>query len=142
LTPAGEQRPTGVGGFDGLKVLVVDDDTDARDVAAASLQSLGIAVELADTSAAGLRIVSDWRPDVIVADIGMPGEDGYHFVRQLRALGADRGGLTPAIALTAYSRPEDRRRAIEAGFGDHLPKPVLPHVLAAAIARAAGRTEA
>ena len=93
----------------------MDDDTDARDVAAASLQSLGIAVELADTSAAGLRIVSDWRPDVIVADIGMPGEDGYHFVRQLRALGADRGGLTPAIALTAYSRPEDRRRRSRPG---------------------------
>jgi PAS domain S-box-containing protein len=128
-------------GFEGLRVLVVDDDPDARDVAAASLRSLGIVVELADTSAAGLRLVSCWRPDVVVADIGMPGEDGYHFVRQLRALGPEHGSLTPAIALTAYSRPEDRLKALEAGYVEHLAKPLVPHVLASAVARAAGRSQ-
>ena len=134
---AGEPLAGSRRGFEGLKVLVVDDDPDARDVAAASLRGLGIAVELADTSAAGLRLVSRWRPDVVVADIGMPGEDGYHFVRQLRALGQESGGLTPAIALTAYSRPEDAQRALEAGYGEHLAKPLAPQALAAAVARAA-----
>ena len=138
--PADEQ-PAGLPRvFDGLKVLVVDDDPDARDVAAAWLRGLGVAVELADTSVQGLRLVSCWRPDVIVADIGMPGEDGYHFVRRLRALQPEHGGTTPAIALTAYSRPEDRRKALEAGYGEHLAKPLVPQALAAAVARAAGRT--
>lgn len=125
--------------LEGLKVLVVDDDPDARDVAAASLRSLGAIVELADTSASGLQAVSAWRPDVVVADIGMPGEEGYHFVRQLRALAPEDGSLTPSIALTAYSRAEDRQKALEAGYVEHVAKPLVPHVLASVIARVAAR---
>ena len=67
----------------------------------------------------------DWRPDVLVADIGMPEEDGYSFLRRVRTLSAAEGGAIPAAALTAYAQPEDRDRALAAGFQEHLPKPVL-----------------
>ncbi len=79
------------------------------------------------------------RPDVIVSDIGMPGEDGYMFIRKLRALSREDGGRTPAVALTAYARPEDRREALMAGFQSHAAKPIEPQELVMVIANLAGR---
>ena len=73
-------------------------------------------------------------PDVIVSDIGMPGEDGYDLIKKVRALPDDRGGATPAAALTAYARAEDRRRALNAGYSIHVPKPVEPAELVAVVA--------
>ena len=79
------------------------------------------------------------RPDVLVSDIGMPGEDGYAFIRRVRALGPDRGGQVPAAALTAYAKGEDGQRVLSAGFQVHLPKPVQPADLANVVATLAGR---
>jgi CheY-like chemotaxis protein len=78
----------------------------------------------------------------VVSDIRLPGEDGYAFIRKVRALSPERGGRTPAVAVTAYPRAEDRARALEAGFQMHVTKPVPPHELAAVVAAVAGRTGA
>jgi CheY-like chemotaxis protein len=83
--------------------------------------------------------VEEERPDVLVSDIGMPDEDGYAFIRRVRALGADRGGQVPAAALTAYAKGEDGHRVLSAGFQVHLPKPVQPADLASVVATLAGR---
>ena len=80
----------------------------------------------AGSAADALRLLNEERPDVLVSDIGMPGEDGYALIRQVRALGADQGGAMPAVALTAYARAEDRMKAILAGFQMHVSKPVEP----------------
>jgi hypothetical protein len=82
---------------------------------------------------------SDWRPDVLVSDIDMPNEDGYTFIRKVRALDAQQNGQIPALALTEYSRQEDRSRAVRAGFQMHVAKPVKPLALVAAIAHLSGR---
>jgi CheY-like chemotaxis protein len=76
---------------------------------------------------------------VLVSDIGMPGEDGYSLIKRVRALGADRGGAVPALALTAYARAEDRVRAVRAGFQTHVVKPVEPAELITMVASLAGR---
>jgi CheY-like chemotaxis protein len=73
-----------------------------------------------------MRVLDAWQPDVIVSDIGMPGEDGYQLIRRVRARGPEHGGAVPAIALTAYARVEDRMKALEAGFHMHVGKPVEP----------------
>ena len=78
-------------------------------------------------------------PDVLVSDIGMPGEDGYSLIRRVRRLEAERGGATPAVAVTAYARAEDRVNAIRAGFQHHLSKPIEPAELIAIVASLAGR---
>ena len=83
---------------------------------------------------AALAAISESRPDVLVSDIGMPGEDGYAFIRELRARPAERGGRVPAVAVTAYARPDDRRRALSAGFDAHLTKPIDEVELVAVIA--------
>jgi CheY-like chemotaxis protein len=80
-----------------------------------------------------------WRPDVVVSDIEMPEEDGYALVRRLRAMPPDAGGRTPAVALTAFNRPEDRIRSLRAGFTIHMSKPVDPDELVAVIANLAAR---
>jgi CheY-like chemotaxis protein len=80
------------------------------------------------------------KPDLLVSDIAMPGEDGYSLIRKVRALNAEQGGQIPALALTAYARAEDRTRAIAAGFQLHIAKPVNPEELAAVVANLAGRT--
>jgi len=106
-----------------------------------SLRSVvGARVLTAGSARAGRQSVTDHRPDVIVADIGMPEEDGYSLIRAIRALPADRGGTTPAAAVTALARPEDRRRALMAGFQTHVSKPVDMTELVAVVASLAGRT--
>ena len=119
----------------GLTVLVVDDDADARDVCTHLLEGSGARVLTAAGADEGLQIVRLERPDVVVADIGMPGVDGYAFIRAVRALGPDEGASTPAVALTALVREDDRRRALDAGYQSHLAKPVTRDALLETVSR-------
>jgi CheY-like chemotaxis protein len=118
----------------GVRVLVVDDEADAREVLAALLAQRGAEVRAAASAADAIALVSEWRPDVLVSDIGMPGEDGFALIGRVRALGEAGGGWLPALALTAYASTEDARRALLAGFQHHLSKPVDGASLARAIA--------
>ncbi|MGA7118667.1 MAG: response regulator [Polyangiaceae bacterium] len=108
----------------GTRVLVVDDDADARELMAELLRSCGAEASSVSSAVQALTAVQAFHPHVVVSDIGMPMNDGYFFVRRLRALSAAEGGTTPAIALTAYAGPGDRTRALEAGFSAHVCKPV------------------
>ncbi len=126
--------------LDGLRVLIVDDEAGAREVLTAMLERCGAEVRSAASAGEALEAIEEQRPGVLVFDIGMPGEDGYWLIRRVRALPAERGGGTPAVALTAYARTEDRVRALTAGYQVHLAKPVEPAELIAAVASLAGRT--
>lgn len=110
--------------LDGLKVLVVDDEADVRHLAATILEKCGARVVTATSAIEALHSLEQLHPDVIVSDIGMPGQDGYEFMRKVRARSPEQGGQTPAIALTAYAGSEDRRQALAAGYQIHLTKPV------------------
>jgi signal transduction histidine kinase/ActR/RegA family two-component response regulator len=125
--------------LDGLRVLVVDDDREALDLAATILTGAGAQVRVSASSKEGLAALLAWRPDVLVSDIEMPGEDGYSLIRTVRALGPSEGGRTPAVALTAYGRTQDRVASLTAGYSMHVPKPVDPGELLAIIASVAGR---
>jgi PAS domain S-box-containing protein len=123
----------------GLRVLVVDDETDARELFATLIREYGAEVATAPSVQEALATLRSFRPDVLVSDIAMPDQDGYDLMRQLRALDADGELRTlPAIALTAYARQEDRRRALAAGFQLHVAKPVDPRELVQAISRLLG----
>ena len=126
-------------GLKGLRVLVVDDESDARDILTHVLQGYGMETEAAASAFEALAKLESYRPDVIVSDVGMPGEDGYWLMTQVRALAQEQGGETPAIALTAYASAEDRARALSCGYHLHLPKPAEATALAKAIAVATGR---
>jgi CheY-like chemotaxis protein len=106
----------------------------------AILKSQGAHVEVASSAAAALAALPDARPHILVSDVEMPGQDGYELIRQVRLLPGEAGGKVPAAALTAYARPEDRMRALMAGFQIHVPKPVQPAELVAVVASLAGRT--
>jgi CheY-like chemotaxis protein len=108
----------------GVRVLVVEDEEDAREFVGALLESRGASVRLTASAAEAYVSLDEGVPDVILSDIGMPDEDGYSFARRLRTFPRERGGVTPIVALTAYASAQDRRRAIEAGYDYHLPKPV------------------
>jgi CheY-like chemotaxis protein len=136
--PTDEPLPGGVR-LDGIDVLVVDDDPDALELVVAILMTVGAFVRSARSAAEALQILTDWRPTVLVSDIEMPGEDGYSFIKKVRALEADRGRTTPAIALSAYGRMQDRVLALTAGYNMHVPKPVDPGELTTIIASVAGR---
>ena len=125
--------------LNGLRVLIVDDEFDARTLLTAMLERCGAEVLSAGSALEGLESVERWRPDVLVADIGMPVEDGYGLIRKVRALPKERGGQTPALALTAYARTEDRVRAISEGYQLHLAKPVDRVELATVVASLASR---
>jgi PAS domain S-box-containing protein len=125
--------------LDGLRVLVVDDDPDGRELVRRVLGASGATVVTAGSAAEGLEAVERERPDVIVSDIGMPGVDGYEFIRRVRALGRGRGGAAPAVAVTAFARSEDRRRALRAGYQSHVAKPMDAAELVEVIASVAGR---
>jgi CheY-like chemotaxis protein len=121
----------------GTRVLVVDDDRDARELANRLLEDCKATVDLAGSAWEALRLVKERRPDVLVTDIGMPEMDGYELLRQVRLIEGDV--RIPAIALTAFARSEDRTRALRAGFLVHVAKPVEPTELVAAVAAVAGR---
>ena len=120
-------------GLEGVHVLVVDDEPDVRELLAEMLQMCNAHVVTAASTAEALQLVQELRPDVIVSDIGMPREDGYVLVQKLRALPQARGGQTPAVALTAFTRFEDRTKALISGFNMHVPKPVEPAELIAVL---------
>lgn len=108
----------------GVQVLVVDDEADARALVKRVLEDRGAEVRVAASAEEGMRLFQESAPNVLVSDIGMPVDDGYSFIRRLRALPAEEGGQTPAVALTAYARTEDRLKALQAGFSMHVAKPV------------------
>ncbi len=120
--------------FSGLKILVVDDEADARALMRRLLEDSRATVLEASSAAEALALIRSARPAVLVSDIGMPGESGYGLIRQIRALPAEAGGATPAVALTAYARTEDRMQAVLAGFQHHVAKPVEPAELIAMVA--------
>jgi signal transduction histidine kinase/ActR/RegA family two-component response regulator len=124
--------------LDGVRVLVVDDESDARDALALVLERCGARVTVAGSAAEGLAAWQRETPDVLLSDIAMPGEDGYSLIRKIAKLRPDARPLA-AAAVTAYATAEDRQRALEAGYCDHLTKPVDPSALVAAVARLAGR---
>jgi CheY-like chemotaxis protein len=118
----------------GARVLLVDDDDDARDFLATALVGAGADVRAVPSACTALEALRGWRADVIVSDIAMPEVDGYAFIRRVRAMSSQDGGRTPAVALTALARPKDRLRALSAGFQTHMPKPVDPNELVLAVA--------
>ena len=126
----------------GVSVMIVDDERDARDVLVAILELQGAKVIAASSAAEAVeRLTKNGSiPDVLVSDIGMPAEDGFDLISKVRAMGPERGGKIPAIALTAYARDEDRARVLAAGFQRHVAKPVEPSNLAQAVASLARRT--
>ena len=113
----------------GMNILLVEDDKDSRDMLEMVLSIYGVRVESAESAAAAIEKLKTVSPDVLVSDIGLPGEDGYDLIRKVRALPSSEGGRTPAIALTGYVSVQDRKLALDAGYQDHIPKPVNPHVL-------------
>jgi PAS domain S-box-containing protein len=126
----------------GIRILVVEDEADAREIIVQSLTDVGAtvtAVTSVSEALAALRGDGSAPADVVVTDIGMPGHDGYDLLQELRKLPADQGGRVPAIAVTAYATVEDRRRALDAGFVAHIAKPFAPGALIATIARAVAR---
>jgi CheY-like chemotaxis protein/two-component sensor histidine kinase len=129
----------GVVGFDcppeikGIKILAVDDDADARQLLTAILERCGAQVKTCESAAQALVFLEEFKPDVLVSDIGMPGEDGYSLINKVRANENGQQRI-PAVALTAFARVEDRLKALAAGFNMHVPKPVEPAELTMVIA--------
>ncbi|TMB59685.1 MAG: response regulator [Deltaproteobacteria bacterium] len=126
--------------LEGLRVLVVDDEADARESLTVVLEQCGAVVTAVASARDALSALAHQRPDILVSDIGMPEEDGYSLIEKVRVLDAQRGGRIPAVALTAYAAPEDRRRALAAGYELHVPKPVTPEELVTAVANLSGRS--
>ncbi len=142
--PADEAEPARAGrtSLAGLRIVVVDDEPDARSLVATVLTRAGATVTAVGSVADALAAVATVRPAVLVSDIAMPGGDGYGLIAAVRRLPPDAGGRTPAIALTAFARPEDRDRATAAGFDAHLPKPLDAAALLSAVASLARRPPA
>jgi CheY-like chemotaxis protein len=122
-------------GLRGVKILVVDDNADSLEMCCISLEQLGAQTRSATTCSAALEIFAHWRPDVLISDLGMPEQDGFDLIKQVRSLSREQGGDIPAAALTAYARNEDRELALNAGFHAHIPKPVEIRLLADEISR-------
>lgn len=122
----------------GLRVLVVDDEADTRDMLRAILEHCHAEVFTAGSASEALEAIVQLRPDVLISDVGMPVEDGYALIARVRALPAERGGRIPAVALTAYVRTEDRVKVLRSGFQLHVPKPVEPAELVTVVAHLAG----
>jgi signal transduction histidine kinase/CheY-like chemotaxis protein len=134
-----ESAPPPAPGLEGVRVLVVDDDADARELLAYVFESSAIEVRTAGSASEALEVLKEFTPHVIVSDIGMPLEDGYSLIRSIRTLpDEDKKGI-PAIALTAFARNEDRTKALVEGFNLHMAKPVEPSVLVRAVADLAGK---
>ncbi|KAF3885318.1 MULTISPECIES: hybrid sensor histidine kinase/response regulator [Nostocales] len=124
--------------LNGLRILVVDDEPDARQIITTALGQYKATVMAVATATEAFEALQRFQPDVLVSDISMPQEDGYSLIRKIRELSEEQGGRTPAVALTAYARAEDCDRALLAGFQLHVPKPVNPDELAAVIANLVG----
>lgn len=127
--------------LDNLRILVVDDHDDSRALTILLLTQAGANVEGVTTSREALQRIEMQRPDVLVSDIGLPDEDGYSLIQQIRLRQKEHGGSLPAIALTGYARADDHDRALAAGFQAHIAKPVDPAELLATVADVAGRSK-
>lgn len=123
----------------GVRVLLIEDDEDTRDVVRRLLEIAGAQVTPAGSAAEGMEILRAQHPDLLLVDIAMPGEDGLSFMRRVRSLPAQDGGQTPAAALTARAVLEDRLESLRAGFQAHMAKPVPPAELIEVMATLAGR---
>ena len=135
----GAEQGMGQGGLAGIKVLLVDDADDTLDVLQQILQQSGATTMAASNAGTALALLEREQPDVIVSDIGMPDIDGFELMRCIRRRAASAGGAIPAIALTAFTRQDDRNKAMQAGFNDYLAKPVEAGSLVAQIAQAVGQ---
>jgi CheY-like chemotaxis protein len=120
--------------LDELCILVVDDNADGRTLTSLVLTQAGASVKAVASVREALQTLEVERPDALVSDLGLPEEDGYALIRQIRQNEAEHGGFLPAVALTGYARAEDRARVLAAGFQAHLAKPVEPVELTAVIA--------
>jgi signal transduction histidine kinase/DNA-binding response OmpR family regulator len=127
--------------LDGLRILVVDDEADSRDITSALLTRCGGAVKCCESTAEALKVFREWKPDLLVSDIGMPVEDGYVLIKKLRKMRLKAAREVPAIALTAYATKEDKARALANGFQIHVPKPIEPATLIRSIATVMRRKE-
>jgi len=121
----------------GVSILIVDDETDARELLVAMLENFGATVRAIGSAGEAIELLThaEWKPDVLVSDMGMADTDGFALIRSIRALDSPKTRSLPAIAVTAYANPEDRVRALVAGYQNHIPKPVDANALAAAIVR-------
>ncbi|HZS45791.1 MAG TPA: PAS domain S-box protein [Blastocatellia bacterium] len=118
----------------GLQILIVDDEADTREMLQTLFEQCQATVETAASASKALEILDRWLPDIIIADIGMPGQNGYELIRQIRTRGPEAGGRIPAVALTAFARVEDRVKALGAGYQMHVAKPVEPGELISIVA--------
>ncbi len=125
--------------LDGLRILVVEDEVDTRDLILTVLKQCGAEVRGSESAAEALVVFKEWSPDLLITDIGLPKEDGFSLLRKVRELNQQSGQI-PAVALTAYATPEDRDRVLSAGFQMHIAKPVEPEELLTIIANIAGRS--
>jgi signal transduction histidine kinase len=137
--PADDSASVATSSLEGVSVLIVDDDLDAREILTLALRDQGARVRAVASAAAALRSLRKQVPDVVVSDIGMPGQDGYAFLRKLRLLDSSQGGQVPAVALTAFAAPADAARALAAGFNRHVSKPVMPSEIVEVVASLAAR---
>jgi CheY-like chemotaxis protein len=124
--------------LEGVRLLVVEDETDSREMLATAFAQCGAQVSTAASASEAMEVLGRAAPDVLVCDVGLPGEDGYTLISRVRSLEAERGGRIPALALTAYAGPEDRQKALAAGFDTHVPKPAAPAELVLKVAVLAG----
>src|ERR1041385_8323643 len=125
--------------LDGLRVLLVDDEAEAREIISTVMTRTGAEVTACHSASEALATLLEWKPDVILSDIAMPDEDGYSFIGKVRSLPREKGGATPAAALTAYARDVDRTQALAAGYQMHIAKPIAATQLVTIVARLAGR---
>ena len=123
----------------GISVLIVDDEADAREVLMLVLLEQGAEVRAVSSAAEGRRALRKHLPDVLVSDVGMPGEDGHAFLRRLRAQKVEEGSQIPAVALTAYATAGDSAKAVAAGFDRHVTKPIVPAEIVRVVASLAER---
>ena len=138
---AAESEPISIDAtkLDGLRVLIVDDEADAREMLQVMLTQFGAEVKVSGSAKETLKVLECWLPEILVSDIGMPDEDGYALIQKVRELVPESGGQIPAIALTGYAMPEDRERLLSAGYQAHLSKPVELAELVNIIVSLAGR---
>jgi CheY-like chemotaxis protein len=128
--------------LDGVRLLVVDDEADAREALVGLLERYGAHVRPAASVAEAMAALETAVPDVLISDLGMPGEDGYELIRRVRLLPAEAGGRLPSLAVSAYATAEHRKRVMTTGFQKYLEKPVAPSELVTEVARLAGRVGA
>jgi CheY-like chemotaxis protein len=127
--------------LEGVSLLVVDDEADAREALVGLLERHGAYVRPAASVAEAMAALETGLPDVLISDLGMPGEDGYELIRRVRLLPAEAGGRLPSLAVSAYATEEHRQKVMRTGFQKHLEKPVAPAELVTEVARLAGRLD-